>query len=117
MICVRVGEFVLLFPQFFGKVCDGIACDAHGLFHAAVKVSAAGVEVSATIEEFLCHLCHGEVIDGAQAHPYAVVLAVVLAQGDGHFHAFNSQRLVDESFCVALDEAEVLHVLSRDGEV
>ena len=64
----------------------------------------------ATMEELLCHLVTGEVVDRAKAHQYQIVALSIYTQGNGQLVPLDAKRIVDKTFEVALDEMKTLHV-------
>ena len=98
--------------QLLTIISEGFACDLLSLLDRAVEMPAAGIEVSAAVEEAARHVLHREVVDRAQADPNLVVDAVVLTQRDADLHALDAQWLVDESLGIAALVVEVEHILA-----
>ena len=68
--------------------------------------------MSATVEETLCHLFHGKVVNRTQTDPYAIVYAVILAKGYAALHAFYLQWNIYKPLTVSTHVVKIFHVLA-----
>ena len=100
----------------FAKIAYGLERHLLGLGHGAEQFASCGIGMPSPIEEHLCQDIAVVVVDRPEANPDEVVALGILAEGDGESHALDSQRFVDQSLGVALDEMETPHLLPGERE-
>ena len=61
----------------------------NGFLHRAIESSACGIQMSAAVEELLCHLIGGEVVNRSETDPDEVVFLGILTQRDGEFQSLD----------------------------
>jgi len=84
---------------------DGFLDEGESLVHRAPDFASGSVLVASATEELGGQFIAGEVINGTQADADAGVLGV-FTQEDGQFYAQDLQGEVDETFGVAVEDAE-----------